>query len=208
MELVTLGLWREAEGIWTKALPTDFTDHGQDPVRSMKNDGVALNTLLRKAAERGGVDPLDLEHVASGYAAHIEQARSLSQLKMIMADMIGNYCRLVHRHSMKGYSLPVRKAIMQIKSDISANFTLGHLAQTVGVSSSYLSTLFKKETGLTITQYVTQIRIHKAKQLLEGTHLQVQAVAQHCGMVDRHYFSRIFKKETGMTPNQYRKSAR
>ena len=208
LEAVRQGQRRKAEAIWELAKHGDFTQQWGEPLRAMKNDGVILNTLLRKAAEAGGVHPAELESLSSDLAQQIEQAAALGTLRNLMGDMIRAYCRLVHHHTMKDYSAPVRKTILLIKADLSANLTLRQLAAQIGLSGSYLSTLFRRETGQTITQFVTHCRIQKAKQLLSGTNLQVQTVAQHCGMVDRHYFSRMFKKETGMTPNQYRQSAR
>ena len=208
LEAVAKGSQKEAVAIWSKAAANDFTRTGDDPVRARKNDAIILNTLLRKAAERGGVHPADLEPMSGALTQDIEQAGTLATLQTIMGHMVQLYCRLVHQHSMKTYSVPVRKTILLIRTDLAANLSLRHLASQVGVSGSYLSNLFRRETGKTITQFVTDCRISKAKQLLEDTHLQVQTVAQHCGMVDRHYFSRIFKKQTGMTPNQYRQSVR
>jgi len=66
--------------------------------------------------------------------------------------------------------------------------------------------LFKQEVGETLTEYVNGKRIKRAMQLLETTKMQVQTIAQNCGILDVHYFSKIFKKTTGMTPKEYRES--
>ena len=76
---------------------------------------------------------------------------------------------------------------------------------TLGVTPSYLSTLFKKEIGMPLTEYVNNHRTEKAKQLLLSSNLQVQQIAQSCGILDVNYFTKIFKKYTGKTPNEYRK---
>ena len=78
------------------------------------------------------------------------------------------------------------------------------LARLQGISPSYLSTLFKKETGKTLTDYVQQRRVGYARQLLASTKLQVQTIAQYCGIPDVNYFSKTFKKYAGMTPMEYR----
>ena len=66
--------------------------------------------------------------------------------------------------------------------------------------------LFKKETGRTVTDYILQRRMELAAQLLRDTRLQVQTVAQHCGIVDIHYFTKLFKRHTGLTPREFRQS--
>ena len=100
----------------------------------------------------------------------------------------------------------VQKAIVFIESDLSADLTLSSIAQEQNISSGYLSAIFKKETGKTITEFIRERRIKHAIYLLETTHLQVQTIATHCGIVDLQYFSKIFKKHTGKTPKEYRES--
>jgi YesN/AraC family two-component response regulator len=78
------------------------------------------------------------------------------------------------------------------------------MAKICNVSPNYLSNLFKRQTGKTLTQYVNGKRVSYAKHLLKTTNLQIQTIAQHCGILDFHYFCRIFKSITGKTPSEYR----
>ena len=109
---------------------------------------------------------------------------------------------------MKDYSPIVQKIILVIDSDISAELSLKTLAQKQGISSGYLATIFKKETGKTVSEYIKDKRIEHATYLLSTTHLQIQTVALHCGIMDVQYFSKIFKKKTGKSPKEYREAAR
>ena len=102
------------------------------------------------------------------------------------------------------YSPQVRKALLYIESSIGGELTLSRLASEMGLNPSYLSDLFKKETGRTLTEHINLLRISRARRMLRETALQVQAVAQHCGIQDVNYFSKVFKKYTGKTPLQYR----
>jgi YesN/AraC family two-component response regulator len=111
---------------------------------------------------------------------------------------------LVQKHSQKSYSLPVQKVITCIDTDITADLSLKTLAGILNVNSSYLSTLFKKETGITLTEYVNKKRVERAKLLLKNGNVQIQTVAQNCGILDVNYFTKIFKKHTGVTPREYR----
>jgi YesN/AraC family two-component response regulator len=124
-----------------------------------------------------------------------------------MREMFRSYCRLVQQHSIKGYSLTVQKSIMLIEEDLSANITPRMLAEAQKLNPSYLSTVFKKETGKTISEYIREKRVKHALHLLATTKLQIQTVALHCGIMDLQYFSKIFKKHTGMTPKEYREIA-
>ena len=75
------------------------------------------------------------------------------------------------------------------------------------VSLGYLSTVFHRETGKTLSAHVRERRMEYASYLLRTTRLQVQTVALHCGMADMQYFSKLFKKHFGRTPTEYRLTA-
>ncbi len=206
MLAVTNGQTHKAETLLNSFSTFSFEQRLSDPVRNAKNYCIIMNTLLRKAAEQGGVHPVYLDSVSSAYASRIEQFNSLETIPALMAEMFRAYCRLVRNHSMKHYSPPVQKAITLIDSDLTAALSLRTLAQSLNISGSYLSTLFKKETGNTLTEYINERRIKHAIHLLNTTRLQIQTIAQHCGIMDVQYFSKVFKRITGMTPKAYRES--
>ena len=181
-----------------------LTDH----TRNFKNYGIIMNTLLRKAAEAGGVHPVYLDRISSDFAQKIEQLESIKSGTDLMRKMFSDYCRLVRKHSMKDYSPIVQKTIIYINSNISAPLTLSSVASAMKVSSGYLSTIFKKECKENLTDYIAKRRVKHAAHLLETSHLQIQTVALHCGIVDAQYFSKIFKKYTGVTPKEYRENAK
>ena len=95
-----------------------------------------------------------------------------------------------------------------IDSDISAELSLNNLAKKQGISAGYLATIFKKETGKTVSEYIKDKRIEHAMYLLSTTHLQIQTIALHCGILDVQYFSKIFKKKIGKNPKEYREASR
>lgn len=204
MRAVSLGLVSKAEMIFSDIKVMNFDQRLSDPVRNLKNYGIIMNTLLRKAAEQGGVHPLYLDSVSSDFAQKIEQVLDVIDVQKLMSEMFRSYCRLVRKHSMKDYSPPIQRTIILIDSDLSADLTLSTLAKAQGVSPSYLSALFHREVGTTLTDFVNAKRVKLAMQLLKTTSLQVQTIAQHCGIVDVHYFSRIFKKYSKTTPKAYR----
>jgi two-component system response regulator YesN len=96
-----------------------------------------------------------------------------------------------------------RRFLSQRYSD--PNLMLQDAAGEVGMSQSHFSTVFAQETGLTFTQYLTALRIGKAKELLSATAMRSSEIAFAVGYNDAHYFSYMFKKQTGMTPSEYRK---
>ena len=82
---------------------------------------------------------------------------------------------------------------------------LEDVSSAAGFNATYFSTLFKKETGQNFMDYLTDLRIGKAKELLSGDGLSVQDVAEMVGYRDLKYFSKLFKKVTGVSPSDYKK---
>ena len=177
------------------------------PLRSAKNYSIIMNTLLRKAAENGGVHPVYLDRISSDFARTIEEISVLSAFPNLMNEMFRSYCRLVRKHSIRHYTPAVQKAILLIDSDLSAPLTLSTIAAAQGLSEGYLATVFKRETEKTVSEYVREKRMKHAAHLLTTTKLQIQTVALHCGIMDVQYFSKLFKKHMGKTPKEYRENA-
>ncbi len=187
------------------ALSADvFVKRLPDPVRNSKNYAIIMNTLLRKAAERGGVHPVGLDRVSSAFAAAIEALPSAERSLELMREMFRTYCRLVREQRTAHLPRAVREAVLRIHADLAADLSTGALAREQGVSTAYLSAAFRRTTGDTLSEYVRRRRMQYAAQLLTSTGLQIQTVALHCGLPDLQYFSKLFKAEYGMSPSQYR----
>lgn len=204
IQAVRHGQSQKAERLLSGFSHVSFERRHADPVRNIKNYMIIMNTLLRKAAESGGVHPVHLDKTSSSFAERIESLNSLAMVQSFMRSMIRSYCRLVKTQSMSGYSAPVRNAIIQIGEDLAGDLSLKALAERQNINSSYLSTLFKKETGSTVTEYVQKRRIETAIYLLSSTKLQIQTIAQHCGIPDMNYFSKVFRKHIGKSPKEFR----
>lgn len=204
---VSKGLTHKAEMIFSNIKPENALESRlTDNLRNTKNYMIILNTLLRKAAEQGKVHPYHIDLVSSDLALKIEAMQASSECEDLLKYMVKKYCRLVNKHSQKRYSLLIQKVTTQIESDLSSDLSLNNLASIFGVNSSYLSSLFKKETGVTLTEYVNKKRVERAKELLLSTNLQIQNISQRCGILDVNYFTKTFKKHTGLTPKKYREN--
>jgi two-component system response regulator YesN len=86
------------------------------------------------------------------------------------------------------------------------DLTLEKASRVLHLSSSYLSRLYKRETGHNYIEALTAIRLSHAKMLLKSTSLRVSAVAASSGYRDVKYFCTIFKRDTGFTPGEFRES--
>lgn len=99
--------------------------------------------------------------------------------------------------------------LQQIKEYLDRHYpekiTLDRLSETFFINKYYLTRIFGEQYGLSITNYLLQLRITHAKQLLRFSDLSIEKIGQECGMKDANYFSRMFKKLEGTSPGEYRK---
>lgn len=112
---------------------------------------------------------------------------------------------LTGRHaSAPEYSASVRKAIAYIEEFYASNITLEEIADHIEISKSYLSMLFKQETGINLVAFLNQYRIGQGKKLLTTTNLKIYQIADAIGFGSPYYFSKVFKTMTGMQCKEYR----
>lgn len=201
---VSQGNYPKAKHLMSQFNSIQIDQRNADPIRDMKNYCITINTLFRKSVERGGVHPIHIDSVSSEFVKKIELRSTMDDIYSLMFEMVKVYCQLVNKYSVKDYSPTVQKVVVMIESNLSSDLTLSELATSLNINASYLSTVFKKETGKTVTAYVNEKRIELAQELLRTTNLQIQTIAQYCGIIDVHYFTRLFKKITGVSPKQFR----
>jgi YesN/AraC family two-component response regulator len=174
-------------------------------LRQCQNDLIAFNTLLRKAIERANVHPYYIDTINNKYLKKIDEAQDQSKCAQISHDMIMDYCAYVHRYSLKQYSPLVQKVINYVNMHLDLPLSLKILSEMYFISPSYLSWLFKQETGTTLTDYINVQRMQRAAVSLVATNNSISTIAAEVGMMDVNYFSKIFKKNHGVTPTQYRR---
>jgi len=208
LNAVAHGMHHQAQMIISSWRSDMMEQRAADPVRNLRNYAIVLNTLLRKAVEQGNVHPLHIDRLSSAMAKKIENFQTMADGAELLQSMVHKYCLLVKNHSMQHFSKLVQHVILRIESDLTADLSLRAHAQQFSVNASYLSALFKKETGSTLTDYVNRMRIDHAIFLLNVTDMQVQTIAQYCGIPDVNYFTKLFKRTVGKTPKEYRQETR
>lgn len=104
------------------------------------------------------------------------------------------------------YSPQVQEAIQYLNEHLHKPLTMRDTAEHLHMNASYLSVLFKEQTGLTFSEYLTRKRVQRAKELLSGTRLTIAEIADQAGYQTSKYFVKVFRSLEGVSPGQYRKT--
>ena len=137
-------------------------------------------------------------------AAYIGRIGSFQKLSREMKDSLDTLYRLSVAE-LDAYRSVVYKMKIAIDRNFPMALDLGFFAQSLHLSYSYLSTLFKNEIGMTFKEYLNVVRIRNACELLKKKNCLVGEVAELVGYSNPYYFSKVFKKSTGYSPAEYRK---
>lgn len=122
-------------------------------------------------------------------------------LELATEELLGK----IITEKMQADTRPIRQAKLYIQENYMQPLSLEDVSNLVGFNTSYFSTLFKKETGKNFVEYLTEVRMEMAKELLRDTRKSVLEICANVGYSDLKHFTRRFIKHTGIKPTEYRK---
>ena len=135
----------------------------------------------------------------------IQNMNSVSEIRSYITYMLNQAIELRDSISKKRYADIIKAAEKMISEHyMSEEISLNSVADSVGMSPSYFSSVFSKESGKTFVEFLTETRMEKAKELLMCSALKTSEIGYEVGYKDPHYFSYIFKKTQGCSPKDYR----
>jgi Response regulator receiver domain./Bacterial regulatory helix-turn-helix proteins, AraC family. len=134
----------------------------------------------------------------------ILRTNEIENIKKTFSQFISNIVLKLHENRERYYTGLIAKAIEFINENYDKDIKLYDVAKMLNISYYYFSKTFKEETKCNFVDYITQVRINKAKEFLLDDSISVKEVCFKVGYNDPNYFSRIFRKETGMTPTEYK----
>lgn len=139
------------------------------------------------------------------FCVHADRCRTKAELFQYLSVTLGKSLDRIIDDKKQADTKPIRLAKQYIQQHYMNPISLEEVSGVVGFNSSYFSTLFKKESGSSFVDYLSEIRMNHAKELLRETNLSVASVCEQVGYSDLKYFSKNFRKSTGVKPNEYRK---
>jgi two-component system response regulator YesN len=128
-----------------------------------------------------------------------------AQLRNLLVEKADALANLISSQSVPAPSRTILAAIQYIKNHFNKNISLSTVAENTYISKNYLCDLLKKELNMTFIDYVTNLRIEKAKYYLSNTNMKMYEISAAVGYHDYAYFSQIFKRHTGISLSNYRK---
>ncbi len=183
----------------------------KDPLRNLKNLGIVLVTLASRAAIRGGLSPEISFSLSDSYIQQIEEYKDLALVAPLAHKAEFQYAEMVHeiKEKQKGIlkkqkNPRINKCKDFIFSHLHDRITLEDLAAEADCNPNYLSQLFKECEGISISGYILQEKINRAKNLLIYSDYSYIEIATYLGFSSQSHLGTQFKKHTGYTLRQYR----
>ena len=164
-----------------------------------------LNLLLHHY-ERRGRNAAEIEKMLQNYNL-LDRIQSLQEIRQKIIEMVME-CVSTESVADANARSKIQMAIGYIQEHFAENLTINVLAEHYGMSPNYFSSMFKKEMSRSAVNYITELRINQARELLYHSELSVVDISKKVGYEDSQYFFRVFKKYLGMTPLQYREESR
>ena len=176
-----------------------------DTLRQLKNTFIVTATLVSRAAIRGGMDVNDALSLSDAYIQKCELLSSFESIENLQYHMVFDYTERVEK-------IRLGKTPTKLTTDI-ANYVQKHLTEPVDiaalakamfVSRTHLAVKFKKETGMTLTDFVLKEKVEEGKRLLRYTDKPLSAISAYLGFSSQSHFANVFKKYANSSPNEYR----
>ncbi len=178
-----------------------------DSLRNMKYHLIILIAMITRFCIEGGLTSEEGYTMSDLYIRQIDQTQEPIKLARIKRNAITEFTRTMHnRNKQRPVSLPVIQAIDYIEQHLTSPLTVQNIANVVGCNADYLSRLFKKETGLTLSRFLLEQKCHSARYMLENSTATCTDIAAFLGFSSCSHFIERFKQVEGMTPETYRRS--
>lgn len=167
---------------------------------------VVETTLIARAAIDGGVEEQLAFNMGDLYVQKADRCRSEQEVEVLFHRMVGDFLdRVIQQKESRTDSKAVKKCIAYISKNLHKRIKTEELAEYVGMNVSYLSVLFKEQTGMAPSDYIRYRKIEAAKEMLRYTEFDFSTIANTLAFSSQSHFSNLIKRSTGMTPGRYRK---
>ena len=170
----------------------------KNAVTNMKYHFVITTAMITRLCKQNGMEMEQAFRLSDFYIQKLDGIHTVEEVQSLHDEMVMDYTEKMRRYFRDNtYSKHINASKEYIYSHIKERITIEDLADSLGVSASYLSRLFKKETGKSFVGYLTGYRMEKAARMLVETNEKSYMIAKSVGYTDPNYFSYVFKYSKG-----------
>lgn len=173
-------------------------------IRSKKNLGIIGISIATRAAIDGGLHSEIAFSLSDSYIQRLEDLSSIQDIDNLQMEAIFTFTNKVSEVKEEQYTKTITSCKNFIYSNRYEKITHEDVANIVQLSHSYLSVLFKREVGISVSDYIQKIKIEEAKNLIVHTNTPLSEISSLLHFTDQSYFTKVFKKFEGITPKQYK----
>ena len=178
----------------------------KNPVQNTKYHFVICTAIIARLCVEYGMEREKVYTLSDLYINTIDTCTTSKSILSIQGDMLLDFAtQMTELEKEDVYSIQISRAIDCIYRNLQKKITVNDIAEMLNINSSYLSSLFKEETGQCITQFIRQKKIYATSNMLKYSDYSYSEIAECYGFASQSDFIQCFKKETGYTPKEYRK---
>ncbi len=173
-------------------------------LQNLKNSAIVGITLATRASIDGGLNHNIAFTLSDLFIQKLEELNEHIAVTQLIEKALLDFTERVQITKNMKNSKPINMCLNYVYAHLYEHITLSGLAKLVNMNPNYLSNLFKKEVGITLTRFIQQAKVEEAKNLITFTSHSLTEISTLLNFHDQSYFTKIFKKFTGVTPKQYK----
>ncbi len=177
----------------------------KDPLSNLKYHLTITTAMIARYCISSGMSVAEAYSLSDYYIRLSDESKSSEEISEIHDEMCRHYCRRMK--DITGTviaSKSVNTCINYIYEHLHTRITLTTLAKITNLSAPYLSRLFKKETGHSVSEYIQTKKLETAKSMLSSSDYSIAEISASLAFPSQSYFTNLLKKDCGLTPKQYR----
>ena len=177
----------------------------KNPVINLKYHFVITTAMVTRLCRQNGMELEQAFRLSDFYIQKLDDVHNIKGVQSLHDEMVIDYAEKMRRYFRNDTNSKHINACKEyIYSHIKERITIENLAEEYGVSASYLSRLFKKETGVSVSAYIREQKIAVAKNLLRFSDYSMIEIANRLSFSSQSHFIQQFRETVGMTPKKYR----
>ena len=189
----------------TFSSPEGMGKLSENPLQNLRYHFVVTTAMITRYCVHAGLEQKKAYTLSDFYIIKMDKCQTTEEIAVLHDTMCMDFCKKMHAvQKRRVLSKPIVLCIDYIYTHIHYRITIKELADYLNLSESYISKLFHKEMGIPISQYILDLKIEKAKNLLQYSEYNIVEISNYLAFSSQSHFIQVFQKKTGVTPHKFR----